>query len=346
MGRRFDLGSATQPIQQFIIATLPFFFLLLWFLFETFRRSSRPCYQQNPGDINDDQALQNLEEDCSQLIPLKQFVYFYLGVAFFWTTLALYGKYEIPPDRHCFVIAFLSKHWMRALFFAVSFIIPRRHKLVEAYLTQGVTVIGDVHYTSDNKFGFSMLKAYAHVLYSHPNESSMIKRKVHVYERYTREKAAILYLPGLPTSGQPKADLEIDRDVSEQNRDRLKMLLYYTWIWSLFALLAPIYIVIVIEDLSSESQADNVWQPDVLTWNFSLFYYLFAFVGIPVLSFLINILGWVSYKRWMTKQRQVIEEGGPENVTSTGYGRMENENKSVVEKPYDPPSPTNNEEII
>jgi hypothetical protein len=209
-----------------------------------------------------------------------------------------------------------------------------------------LTVIGDVQYNAENTFGISMLKAYAHVVYSHPNETSTIKRKVHVYERYTRERAAILYLPGLPASGQPKVDLEIDRDVSEQNRERLKMLFYYTWIWSLFALLAPIYIVTVIDDLSSENPADNVWQPDVETGNFSLFYYLFAFVGIPILSFLINLLGWVSYKHWMTKQHQLINGSDSENVASTGYGRMENENKPDMEKKYDPPSPTNREESI
>lgn len=273
--RRFDIGSAAQPIQQFIFATLPFFILLLWFLYQAYRRPNTQCYQNDPGDFDDDQAKNELGEACSQLIPLVQFVYVFLGVAFCWTLLAVY----------------------------VTFYIPRRHKLVEAYLRQGETVIGDVIF-GRNTWGIMSLTSYGHVEYTHPDKDKhvTIRRKVHLYERYSRELTAILYLPGQPTSGQPKLDLEIDRDVSELNSERLQILLWYSWAWSMFCLVAPLYILKVMNDLAEEGNEENVWQPEnnVDVGNFVKIYCILAYVVIPATSLFINLLAWFWHKRSMT----------------------------------------------
>jgi hypothetical protein len=274
--RRFDLGSATQPIIQFIVATLPLFFLLLWFLFNARSQVNSSCY--DAVAIDDDQALAIHVAECSKLIPLEQFLYVYLVAEFGWILLAMY----------------------------LTFYVPRRHGIINEYLTKGETVIGTVYFNR-KKFGLS-LTSYGHVVYEH--DSKMVRRKVQVFERYTRELAAILRLPGLPHSGQPKVDLEIDRDVIELNRSRVKVLVWYAWAWSVFCMLGPIYIVEILKVLQSRN-------PDS-AGNFTSWFYILAFVLIPSLSLLWNWSAWTLHRRWMTLQHKILEDGESPNEPERG----------------------------
>jgi hypothetical protein len=267
LARRFDLGSATQPIIQFITATLPLFFLLLWFLYSAPARLKSSCY--DAVDFADNEEVASYIEECSKFIPLEQFVIIFLLAEFGWIFLAMY----------------------------LTFYVPRRHDLVNEYLVRGETVIGTVYF-SRKKYGLS-LSSYGHVVYDH--DSKRIRRKVHVYERYTRELSAILRLPGLPHSGQPKLDLEIDRDVIEINSPRLKILVWYTWAWSIFCMIAPIHIVKILKVLESRNPATSN--------NFSVWFYVLAFLVVPLVSALWNGLAWIFHKRWMTLQHKVLEDG-------------------------------------
>jgi hypothetical protein len=302
--RRFDLGSETQPILQFIAATLPFFFLLLWFLLEAHLRPKSPCYD----NVDDDGAKENQSKACSKLIPLTQFVYVYMATEFCWMLLAVY----------------------------LTFYVPRRHNLVEAYLTQGETIIGDVYYNR-KKRGVAALTSYGKVVYPRPGDSRMIRRKVQVFERYTRERAAILYLPGLPCSGQPKVDLEIDREVIELNRPRMEILFWYSYAWAAFCMLAPIYIIKVLKVLDANYVA--VWQPDANLGDFPMWFFISAFAIIPVVAFLWNLAGWLLYKRWMTSQHRVLEEGEPGNEPERGCCFDDEDCESIDAADYVPPSP-------
>lgn len=314
--RRFDIGSQTQPILQFIAATLPFFALLFWFLFEAHMRPNAACYYGESYYTDDDQTLEELRDACSDLIPLQQFLWVFLAALFCWTLLAMY----------------------------LTFYVPRRHSLVKAYLTQGQTVIGDVHYNR-KKRSFVALTATGHVVYPHPDDATgRIRKKVYVFERYTRERAALVYLPGQPLSAQPRVDLEIDRDVTELNEERMAILTQYSWAWVIFCLLAPLYILKVMDDLSNGeelAEEKGVWQPDTDLGNFSTLYYVLAFAVIPVTSVLCISLGWFLHKRWMTKQHKVLEDGEPPVEPSSGGCCFDDEEcESIEVTDYVPPSPT------
>jgi len=313
-GRRFDIGSKTQPIVQFIAATLPFFLLLLWFVFESHIRLQKPCYNEESYYADDDATKESLQSACSDLIPLQQFLYVFLAALFCWTLLASY----------------------------LTLYVPRRHNLVQAYLTQGSTVIGDVHF-SRTKRGLVALTTTGYVAYQHPEDATqMIRRKVYVYERYTRERAALLYLPGQPLSAQPKLDLEIDRDVTELNKERVSILQQYCWAWVIFCLLAPLYILKVVDQLAGAEHPEGIYQPDVGLGKFVTVYYVLSFVVIPFTCLLIMAMGWQMHKRWMTKQHHVLEDGEP--IEPRGQFCFDDKDCETVEvtdyKP--PPSSTGN----
>ena len=309
--RRFDLGSHTQPVIQFIIATLPFFFLLLWFLFEAHQRRRSACYNEGSYYADDDASRVSLQDACSGLIPLRQFLLVFLGALSCSSLLAFY----------------------------LSFYVPRRHSLVEAYLRQGNVVIGDVYY-SRSKLPFASLTATGHVVYPDPDDGDRkIRRKVFLYERYTRERAAILYLPGQPLSGQPKMDLEIDRDVAALNQERLSLLTKYAWAWVVFCLFAPLYILNVWEGLTN-AEDESVYQPDAKVGKFGTAYYLLSFVVVPFSCLLIMAIGWQLHKRWMTRVHHVLQEGEPAEPQSKGCLRFDDDDCETIEATdYKPPSP-------
>ena len=316
--RRFDLGSQTQPIFQFVVATLPFFAVLLWFLFETHRRPSSACYNEGSYYADDDATRVSLQDACSGLIPLRQFLFVFLGALFCSVLLAFY----------------------------LTLYVPRRHSLVNAYLKQGSVVIGDVFY-SRSKLPFASLTATGHVMYPHPDDGTRkIRRKVYLYERYTRERAAVLYLPGQPLSGQPKMDLEIDRDVAELNQERLSLLAKYVWAWVVFSLFAPLYILKVWEGLSSaEQEPDGIYQPDAELGNIGSLYYVLSFVVVPFTCLLIMAIAWQWHKRSMTRAHYVLEEGEDAEPKSKGCFRFDDDDCETIEATnYKPPSPTSAEQ--
>jgi hypothetical protein len=185
----------------------------------------------------------------------------------------------------------------------------------------------------------SSLTSYGHVVYPHPGNSNMIRRKVRVFERYTRERAAIIYLPGMPCSGQSKADLEIDREVIELNRPRMATLLWYSWTCASVSILGCLYILHVLKNLGTNNAAVNVWQPDVNLGNSIMWYYLSVLAFIPVAACLWNVIAWYLYKRWMTSQHRVLEDGEPANEPDHGCCFDDEECESIEVADYIPPSP-------
>lgn len=292
VSRRFDLGSATQPIIQFIATTLPLFFLLLWFLYSAPSHLKSSCY--DAVDFTDNEEVASYIEECSKFIPLEQFVIIFLLAEFGWMLLSMY----------------------------LTFYVPRRHDLIKDYLARGETVIGTVYF-SRKKYGLS-LSSYGYAVYDH--DSKVIRRKVQVYERYTRELAAILRLPGLPHSGQPKLDLEIDRDVIELNSPRLKILVCYTWAWCIFCMIAPIHIVKILKVIESRNPAASN--------NFSTWFYVLAFIVIPLVCALWNAAAWTFHKRWMTLQHKVLEDGELPNEPERGCCFDDEECESVQMTDY------------
>jgi hypothetical protein len=314
--RRFDVDTSNQPVYQFICATIPVFLLLVWFLWNASRRPHVNCYV-DATTVDDDVTSNNYYEKCSKLIPLVQFIYVYWAVGFLASLMLGY----------------------------LTIYVPRRHRLIETYLAEGIVAIGDVYVNNKKRKGLNLvsLTAYGSAVYTHPDDvTTRIKRRVDVFERYTRERAAVLYLQGLPCSGQPKVDLEIDRDVYELNRDRMKILFWYTWAWVIFSLLAPIHIVMVLEALETDGSETKVWEPDVnVGTNFSLLFYLATFIGIPVISILWNLVAWYVHKGWMTRQHKQLKVDEPvfeEDEGRTGCCFDDEDCETIEASDYKPPT--------
>jgi hypothetical protein len=303
--RRFDAGPSTRPIVQFVAMTIPFFALLVYFLVSTFLRPRSVCYSDD-AQVTEEARV----SACSKLIPLKQFAIVYLVVEFVWLLLSIY----------------------------LSFYIPRRHNLIQAYLSQGETVIGDVYFKKTMR-SLASLTFQGHLVYALP-DSTMIRRKVVLFQRYTRERVAILCLPGLSFSGQPRADLEIDRDVIERNRDRLEILFYYSWAWVVFSAVAPLYIVQVMKSISAAEEGGGAsWKPDSDRGSFAPWFYATAFIIAPGVAFLSNWVAWLYYKHWMTAQHTVLKEGEPHNAGIRGCCFDDDDCETIDIASYTPPSP-------
>jgi hypothetical protein len=355
--RRFDIDKSNQPILQFIATTIPFAILCVWFLYSTARRPYIDCYE-SVDNVTDDNIAANYSENCSQYVPLKQFAIVFLLLAFLWGLLVAYLLYYVP----------------------------RRHQLIREYLSHGTTVIGDVYFNRHNKMGglcgrllsSTQQPAYGYAVYPHNHpttnggtdkataEPVLLRRQVRVFERYTRERAAIIILPGLPYSGQPKMDLEIDRDVTDLNQHRLQLLSRYAIGWLVFCVLAPIFIVETIRSLDQKNQNNNngatnedggedvdndppPWQPDIDLHHFPSWYYLMSFVVLPITVLLWTMILWWWHRRWMTYQHNVLLLSDNEAVGGGGdyYERQrdhptgccfdDEDCESIEIKDYQPP---------
>jgi hypothetical protein len=263
--RRFDLGSASQPTIQFIAATLPLFFVLVWFLFTAGRQFKNSCYDNYYNEQS------NNEEICNRLIPLDLLLYVFIAVYFCWGLLVMY----------------------------LSVFVPWRHALINEYLNYGETVIGNVFVKSTHKDGL-MLTSKGYVVYEY--DSKRIRRKVPIFERYTRELAAILVLPGLPLSGQPKVDMQIDRDTFEINEPRMKILSRYGRVWIVFCIVGSAYIARTLELIESKNNSSTAGI------NFIGLFIVIAFFVIPLITGLWIWIAWILYKRWMTLQHTILED--------------------------------------
>lgn len=114
----------------------------------------------------------------------------------------------------------------------MTYFVSKRRRLSKRYEKEGVTILGDVLYDDENRYGncgwlcnllckkndygyvvYDVEKIASHPAFDFPGGELMrgkIKKKVRIYYRYPREQVSILVLPQYPFSGQPKIDLEAD----------------------------------------------------------------------------------------------------------------------------------------
>ena len=180
------LKSARGSIIQFILVTIPFACVLVYFLYLAYKRPTVPIYNL-PYDYTDDQ-WNTANDETGKLIRLIDMVTIFLSLLVFWTTFCVY----------------------------VMIFIPKRRRLIGSYLKpdKGVTtVVGDVLYNENASRGgwfgnnFCCCRVsndYGYAIYSHPDGQHLIRKRVRVFQRYTREKIAILLLRNRPLSGQAK----------------------------------------------------------------------------------------------------------------------------------------------
>lgn len=270
---------ATKPIlaarqgsaHQFILATLPLLGVLVYFLYQAARRPYLPIYQLG----------QNYSEE----------------------------QWEAAVEESGFVIGlmdiltvFLAFHVVSTAFtvYTISFIAKRRH-LIGRYLAEGELCLGDVIYDKGSRLcrGFN---EYGFAVYRHPNQQQLVRKRVRVFQPYTRERIAILRLPNRPLSGQCKIDLEIDLSAAAKERDTSnKYIIRWAMFWVCFTLFGAIYVLFVMTLVDDPASHD-------VTSAFKVFLLV---VGLNVpFAFAINWTRFLIYRNWMINRGALINDEG------------------------------------
>jgi hypothetical protein len=263
------LAGKQGSARQFILATMPLLGAMVFFLIRAQQIPSLPVYNL-PAGFTDDQWNAAVEESgliASLLDILVTFMIFHL----LWTIFAVYTIMFIPKRRH----------------------------LIGRYLAEGELCLGDVVYDKSSRF-CGGLREYGYAIYAHPNRQYLIRKRVRVYQSYTRERVAILRLPNRPLSGQCQIDLEIDLNAAVRERDSsLKYIVQWALFWVLFTLVGSIFVLFQMRGLQEKAEH-----------GFSSAFKLFLVVvglNAPV-SFAVNWIRWLAYRNWMINRGCLIED--------------------------------------
>jgi hypothetical protein len=275
-------------VVQVVLATVPLLIVLLYFLYLAWKRPTLPIYNLG-SNYTEDQWQQALQETGST-IRLMDIVYVYLGILVTWTTFGTYLASFIPKRRH----------------------------LIGRYLREGATTVGDVIYDELTRHPlwsricfccWGKFHDYGYAVYPHPDDARrMIRKRVRVYQRYTREKIAIVLLPGRPLSGQAKVDLEIDLLAASKDRDQVNTaIVHVAMVWILFVLLAPLYVISQMAKVPDDQEDEALARRIFMT-----------VVGLCLpFAYLVNWIRFLMYRNWMTNRAAVTEDSEEARV---GYG--------------------------
>jgi hypothetical protein len=249
-----------------ILTTTPLFVVLVYFLYEAYRRPNAPIY--NLGNYYTDDQWQIAADETGALVGLMDIL-----------------------------VVFLSLHVLSTLFavYVITFIPKRRH-LIGRYLKEGKPSVGDVIYDKTSRAcgGFN---DYGYTLYAHPTKKKLIRKRVRVYQQYTRERITILRLPNRPLSGQAKVDLEIDLNAASKERDtKNKYIAILAVFWVLFTLLAPIYVLYQMGKIEDEN--------DTLAKKVFL---IIVGLNLPF-AFACNWIRFLLYRNWMVNRGAVVDD--------------------------------------
>lgn len=280
------LENPRGSVLQFAAATLPFLVLIVYFMYEAALRPSKPLYDLD--DAVDEDTWNKARDESGDMIPLADMVTCILVLFGAFSTLAVY------------IIVF----------------VPMRRGLMKRYLEDGQVVLGDVDYkeergTCDCRF----LANYAFVSYSHPEvgDSQLIRKKVRVYEYFSKEKTTILYLPGKPYSGQPKSDVEFDLAASSDARDQTRHIAWICLVWMVFTLASTVFIILQM------SRFDDPEEDQTEQWT--RFGWAVGFI-VPMVAIGGNALRWLMRRYWLLHSCTIIDVVD-NNKEETPYQSME-----------------------
>lgn len=289
------LAGRQGTARQFILTTLPLLGVLLYFLVQAYQRPSLPIYNMSQQFTDDE--WNTAVEESGFMIGLMEILFVFLGLHVVWTAFAVY---------------------------IISFIAKRRH-LIGRYLAEGELCLGDVIYdkTSRRCGGFH---EYGYAIYAHPNQRMLIRKRVRVYQPYTRERIAILKLPNRPLSGQSKIDLEIDLAAAAKERDTTnKHIIRWSMLWVIFTLVGSIYVLYQIQVVD-----------DPINDNVQVAFRVFLIViGLNVpFAFGINWTRFLMYRNWMINRGAIIEDNGDARKITHCIQAAESEDGSEDVIPY------------
>lgn len=265
--------------RQAVVATLPLLGVFIYFLYEAAVRPNQPIYTLDP-DVDDDISVNEAWEATPPMIPLIDMIPIFLSFQALFTLLFAY------------LIIF----------------IPRRRTLLRSYLEKGETCLGDVIY-DDNTSGLcsNRTSQYGEAEYAYPNTTAWtVRKRVRVYQHYSRERVTILRLLNRPFSGQPKSDIQIDLQASKAAIPAMKFLTMFSICWIVFTFVCPIFILFQIKKLNHDEYED---------YDKALDTYLIVGIGvIPLLCVVIMILRWAIYRHWIVNRGWLLKQEGAESV--------------------------------
>jgi hypothetical protein len=195
----------------------------------------------------------------------------------------------------------------------LTFYIPRRRHFLGRYLNEGETTLGDIIY-DDSRSKFlccpqSRLFRYAdygYAVYSHPlDHSKVIRKRVRVYQQYTRERVAIVRLPNRPLSGQPKTEIEMDLTTMKRERDTtIRYMVILSILWTLFCLGSAIYCVYQMTVLENEHEL-GVGNEDAMFGRRLL--YVVVALDVPF-AVAINGIQFLLWRNWMVNRGAILDD--------------------------------------
>jgi hypothetical protein len=255
---------------QFLLATLPFLALFIYFLVLAAMRPSMHVY--NLANANDEAEMEEALREAGAIIALSDMM-------------------------GCF-LAFLGLFSMMAVYLWIF--VPKRIELMKSYLETGQTVIGDIFYEGSSNHRYGSFSKYAFAMYAHPHEPKrlLIRKRIRIYQHYTREQVTILVLPYYPFSGQPKTDLEMDLAASDDLRGDKNRVLGCLIVWIIFLLVSPIYL------LHQMSLIEDDYDDPKRGW---IIYLCMVLLVIPVVAFGGNYARWRLHRHWVLNRGVVIQ---------------------------------------
>jgi hypothetical protein len=289
---------------QIVLGTLPLLGALIYFLFEASERSSEPIYNLQLG--TDDDAIEEAVDETGRIIPLSTIVNTFLFVFAISTCMAVYMSLYVPFHR----------------------------KLIESYLSGGERVTGDVYYKQKGKCA---PKKNGFAVYPHPSGKTYplcIRKNILVHERYTRERVIILLLPDQPFSGQCKSDLTCEMTRIQRNSKKNAFLTGFYWVWAVFTLASPLYVLFVMDDLVKDADyyINDFAEDNTRAWTV----FVFCAGLIPVFAFLVTGVIWKAHHyRFVRGDAKFLEKG--ESKTGANWYDDSSDDEEVAYKPPSTP---------
>lgn len=289
---RFEQESDTSNT-KFVLATLPLAAVIVWFLIEAYQRPFKPFYNL-PSYITDDRIIQSAADDSGSFVPLMDMCYVVLSFCVLWACLTGY---------------FLG--FLRA-----------RHAMIERYLQEGTSVLGNVVY--EGRCWAFEFRYYGYCSYTHPSARHaagqtnndghirkglpIIRKKTRIFEPYTRELVPILCLPGYPKSGQGKDDLEYASLIASKNRSREVFLGRFCLLWAIICALVPVYILCqmrIIDEAEYYAGIKDDYENADKGW---IIYCVLMGVGVLGVAMGGNALVWLYRRWWLLHQGHFAED--------------------------------------
>lgn len=239
------LAIAASSLIQFVLSTMPFLMLMIYFLILAFQR---------PG------IYVRGDELGMTLIPLTHMLFVNLIFYGLWSFLLMYLKVFVPRRRQ------LTESYV----YNNNEVILGDVKYDDTRGRWGF--MGNLIARCSNV-------DYAYVTYRH-NGDTFVEKYVRTYLPFDRENVAIILLPNSPLSGQPRGDLQTDAATFPKGRDRSRPMLVVCASWLLFVMLGSSYITYQLYEVD-DPDLERLDGAQALVWTISYFaiFPILAYLG-------------------------------------------------------------------